>query len=515
MVFSVLAVLMLFVLLHPAPVPAVHPIALIHINVIDATGSPTASDVTVIIRGDRIVTIGKSRDVAIPSDANVIDASGKFLIPGLWDMHVHALESRARESVLATLLANGILGVRDMGSSREALREFRLWREKSKSASALVPRVVASGPMIDGPSPMFPTLSIGVRTETEAREAVALVSELGANFIKVYSLLPRDAYFAIADESRRRGLPFSGHVPDSVTAAEASDAGQNSIEHLSNIWLNCSRIEDQLRDVLLKARASKDPLLVCRALTAINTDGVQTYDREKARLLFRRFVRNRTWQVPTLVTTRAVMPMRAPNGGCTEDLIPSASDGKREGKKDDSRGLPVNAGLQRLFELVREMHEAGVDFMAGTDAPNPLAAPGISLHTELEFLVRSGFSPMEALRAATIRPAEYLGLQAQLGTVEPGKIANLVLLEADPLADISNTRRIAGVVLGGRLIWRSELEPDVIEATDLSANSQEGPPVLLRASARIVREDRSSGSDPLAGYLRRTQRREYENPAGN
>jgi imidazolonepropionase-like amidohydrolase len=465
LVFSLAALTVVWLQVTPTQ-DSSHGVALTHVTIVNTTGSPAASDMSVVILGQRIIAVGETSETVIPPDTDVIDASGKFLIPGLWDMHVHSFKSKSAGSIFAAFLANGVLGVRDMGSSPPSLSEIPRLRAELASGALIGPRLVAAGPMIDGAQPMFPDVSIEAANEIEARQAVSSIAEAGADFIKVYTLLPRDAYFAIADESRRRGLVFAGHVPDSITAAEASDAGQKSIEHLSGVWLGCSSMEDELRKRLITARASNDPSVVYRALRSLETEGVKTYDRDKARRLFRRFTDNGTWQVPTLITTGAVSSIDA------RSL--ARAMGSRHGKTrsaifnfrnlaDDSQSVYDN-GESRLFELVREMHEAGVGFMAGTDTPNLVAAPGVSLHTELELLVRAGFTPMEALQTATIKPAEYLGLQDQLGTVEVGKIADLVLLDADPLTNISNSRLIAGVLLRGRLLLKSELDEQLAKA---------------------------------------------------
>ena len=159
---------------------------------------------------------------------------------------------------------------------------------------------------MDGPNPMFPELSIAVTNEAEARQAVNALESGGADFIKVYQLLSRDAYFAIADEANRRSVPFAGHVPESVSAAEASNAGQRSIEHLSGIRLACSTSEDELRKELIGARAKSDASLLYRALQHVYTKSLETYSEEKAEALFARFVAKCTWQVPTLEVARFV-----------------------------------------------------------------------------------------------------------------------------------------------------------------------------------------------------------------
>ena len=308
---------------------------------------------------------------------------------------------------------------------------------------------------------MFPDISVAVGNEADARQIANSLRARGADFIKVYSLLPRDTYFAIADEANRQGIPFAGHVPDAVSAAEASDAGQKSIEHLSGIRLACSSSEDDLRKQLIEARAKSDPAFIYQALSQINTKGGQTYSNEKAEALFARFVKNGTWQVPTLVVAWAVASVR-------DRKVKAAPQTRAQISKKKSDCLQYDTTADSLtvtqaeslnpFELAAAMRRAGVQFMAGTDSPNPLVLPGPSLHEELSLLVLVGFTPMEALQAATRNPAKYLGLLDSLGTIEAGKIADLVLLEANPIESISNTRRISAVVLRGRLIPKTELK---------------------------------------------------------
>jgi len=456
------------------------PLAFTHVTVIDATGAPPSPDMTLVIVGDRIADLGKSEEIALPQNAQIIDASGKFLIPGLWDMHVHTLSRERVERFFPVFVANGILGVRDMGSPFEELEQIKQWKEEIAQGIRLGPRIVAAGPLVDGPKPMFPDLSITAANVDEGRRAVDTLKQRGADFVKVYSGLAREAYFAIADEANHQGIPFAGHVPDSVNAGEASDAGQKSIEHLSGISLACSISETELRDELLKARAASDPALVYRALRLIQTKRRATYSAEKAEALFARFVRNETWQVPTLTVARAIASLdekELKNIRRCQSMFPVASETSRlkiiPSVKDLIAGdfAYANEDTQQAFKLVAAMRRAGVKFMAGTDAPGLLAYPGISLHEELALLVSAGFTPMEALQAATINPARYLSLQDSLGTVEKGKIADLVFLEANPLEDIDNTRRISAVVVRGILIDRSDLQK-ILQPVEAAAYSQ-------------------------------------------
>jgi imidazolonepropionase-like amidohydrolase len=437
-----------------SPRSQARPLAFTHVTVIDATGSRPALDQTVVIVAGRIADIGKSGHTSLPRGAQVVDATGKFLIPGLWDMHVHlagvsANPAWSKQIVLPLYVANGVTGVRDMGSD---LKTAQQWREEISSGSLAGPRIVTPGPMLNTRKSPQPELS-AVQNESEAREAVRSLKSRGADFIKVLNLA-RESYLALADEAKKQGIAFAGHVPETVTAAEASEAGQKSIEHLSGILLACSSREDEIRDARAQARARSDR----GALERSAVETLDTYDEKKAAALFARFARNGTWQAPTLVWTLAdASADHASPGDARLRYIPASL--KEEWRPEKLRqGLSPEyfALYKRTFskylEIVGAMNRAGVGILAGSDSLDPYVFPGFSLHEELALLVKAGLTPLQALQAATRNAASYLGMLDALGTVEKGKIADLVLLDANPLADISNTRKISAVVTGGKLI---------------------------------------------------------------
>jgi imidazolonepropionase-like amidohydrolase len=217
----------------------VQSLVLTHVTVIDMTGEPPKADRTVIITGDRIVALGRSGDVVVPPNALVVDATGKFLIPGLWDIHMHTVYDKAvdtERTLLPLFIANGITGVRNMGSIN-SLAQLNKWRRASAEGKLIAPRLVA-GQQIDGSGGINVPFVYRVKTETEARAAVRRIKREGFDFVKVYSRLSREAYFAVADEAKRSGIPFVGHVSTAVNDGEASDAGQKSIEHLDGMLLS-------------------------------------------------------------------------------------------------------------------------------------------------------------------------------------------------------------------------------------------------------------------------------------
>jgi imidazolonepropionase-like amidohydrolase len=410
-----------------------------HVTVIDATGAPPTANITVVTRGGLIERIAV--DAEVPAGSTVVDASGKFLIPGLWDMHVHVTDF-SRD--FSTLAAWGITGIRDMYSGFEP-EAYSPWRTKAET-----PRIVAAG-MIDAPVRPPSPGALAVRTAEEARLAVQLLAANRAEFIKVYSSLSRDAYFALADEARRIGIAFAGHVPESVTLTEAAEAGQLSQEHLINVLLSCSTREEQLRSE--RAALLTDPALPvmerARRFGWPTEEGLfDTYDPAKAARLFAEFADHGVWHSPTLVVSKYHAAATAETTGLM------MLDGLSASQFPAFTGH-VSAVLKRYQQLVGDMHNAGVALLAGSDAGPATGVPlGVSLHEELELLVESGLTPMEALQTATRNPAFYFGILTLLGTVEEGKSADLVLLEANPLEDIRNTRKISAVVMRGKYFPR-------------------------------------------------------------
>ena len=438
-----------------------------HVTVIDATGAEPKPDMTVVIRDGRIAALGKRVTIRLAKSARVVDASGKFLIPGLWDMHVHEWN---KEAFFPLFIANGITGVRDMFSPLPPIKQ---WRAEVAAGTTIGPQIVAAGIIVDGPNPGCAPCSIAVGNAAEGRKAVLTVKEMGSDFIKVYSMLPRDAYFAIADEAKRQNMVFAGHVPEFVSAGEASNAGQKSIEHLTGVLVACSAKEEELRkenEARLRADGFRGDTMTLEQSRALDS-----FDAKQAAALFARFKRNGTWMCPTLSVLRAQAFIgdaefrNDPRLKYIQNFLRKQfwEDGfgfSRRTAEDNARARRV---FQKQLELVGMMKRAGVDFIAGTDTANPYVFPGFSLHDELALLVQAGFTPMEALQAATRDPARYLGRLDSLGTIEKGKVADLVLLDANPLTEIGNTRKINAVVVGGTLITRPELDKMLADVASL------------------------------------------------
>ncbi len=426
-------------------------LSITHVTVIDTVTGKTQPDSTVMIQGNRITGIAPSSSMT-PKAGQIVDGRGDYLIPGLWDMHTHVyFDSTAADGtdlVLPLFLANGITGIRDMGSKLDQVLEAR---DQINAHALLGPRMFVSGPMLDGPKSTYKAV-IPIATPEDGRKAVDMLKERGADFIKVQSSVPRDAYFAIAEEAKKVGIPFEGHVPDAIRASEAVAAGQVTFEHLIGIFEASSPDEDKY-------------------LTGKKTVGMflETYDPAREATIIQLLAKNHIWQCPTLYWERGQWLVDAIDYNKDPDLAyaghswvikqwPEAQASIL--KSLDTDPLPVREKfVDHELDIVRKLHDAHVPFLAGTDTPAGVdVIPGISLHLELQRFVAAGFTPLEALQTATLNPADFFNRRSDYGTVQIGRIADLVLLRANPLDNIANTRTIAGVVTDGRYLSSADLE---------------------------------------------------------
>ena len=407
-----------------------------NVTVIDGRSPQPRENRTVVVRGNRIVAEGPATSVNVPAGARVIDGRGKFLIPGMWDMHVHTVMPGGKQ-VLPLYIANGVTGVRDMAGDWATITA---WRAAIAAGSLIGPRIVASGPYLEGGVQPIP--HILVKSPADAAPAVDSLVRLGVDFIKVHGQLTPESYFAIARAARAKGIRFAGHVSRTVGAAAASDSGQASIEHILAIPNPCTAAE-------VIALAPRFP--VQSALGRCDTlDQAPLYAKLK---------RNGTWVVPTLVAQVEVSrwPKRDLAGDSVQRYLPDSLKTYVAGIFPMVDSVPPDADINgaKLFNrrvaVTGALFRAGVGVMAGTDAPLRNSPPGFGLHEELLYLTKAGLTPFEALRAATYEPARFLGMLDSLGTIEVGKVADLVLLTANPVTDIRNSSRTQTVMSGGRL----------------------------------------------------------------
>lgn len=466
------------------------PIVFLNVTLIDMTGEQPKPDMTVVVSGNRITEIGKR--ITPPKNALIVNAQEKFMIPGLWDMHVHPLPANRWEWASRMQIANGITGNRVPGTSRP-LAEIVRMREDIAQGKMIAPRFIANGPIIDGP-PANRTDRLYPKNPDEMRKEINRLRDVGMDFIKVYTNLSREAFFAGIAETRRLGIPLDGHVPLTVTTAEASDAGMRSIEHSYRHRMACSTDEAGIL-ALIKEQKKLDSSESYRKLRDLEDKefllGLNTYSSEKCVELGKRFARNGTWFVPTLVEMRSRFRSEYPQEPAFEELfkdvrlrtMPAAKvaqwrdemvwdigflNGQMTyGPRDEEAMLREREQeIANRLKMVFDMHRGGARILAGTDADAAFHFVffGSSLHEELELFVKAGLTPIEALRTATVNPARFLKKEDSLGTIEKGKLADLVLLDANPLEEIKNTTKIRAVVANGKYLDRAALDALLKEA---------------------------------------------------
>src|SRR5258707_567703 len=418
--------------------PATHDLLVLqNVTVVDVRTGALQPEQTVVLERNHILSAGPSKSAKYPRNAASVNCHGLFLIPGLWDMHVHLVFGDwfpdAQEISLPLFIANGITGVRDMGSELDIVQG---WRDEIEAGRMLGPRILTSGPMLDGPKPRFPS-SAAIATPEDAHRAVADLKRRGADFIKLQSLIPRETGFAIAEEAKEQEIPFEGHVPDAVRASEMSAAGLESFRHLIGIFEGSSPAEGEF----LKGNKTEGRSLA-------------TYDPARAASLAAILAKNQTWQCPTLVWERGgnLIDVSDFSKDTRVKYVPASWKNKtwKRFTEEITQGYGADdlairkRFVEKELEVVGMLHKAGVPFLAGTDTPAGVHIfPGYSLHEELQRFVAAGFTPLEALQTATINPARFFRMEVQAGTVEKGKFVDLLLLSTNPLEDVPNTQKIA------------------------------------------------------------------------
>lgn len=423
-------------------------VAITHVTVIQGPASEPMKDQTVFVRGDRIVALGKNSETKLPPGVRIVNGRNKFLLPGFWDSHVHL--TLAGEPVLQLFIANGVTGVRDMVGDPATLRD---WKDRITRGSLVGPRIKMAGLAIESADwlTVIPKLDqifklhlsdtilqgrIGVKTGEEARNAVDRIADQGMDFVKFRTMPSRDAFLAMAAEAAKRKIRFVGHEPNVVNLAEAASAGQRSIEHLPFMSMVKDSAEARKATFATLARLGTwvDPTLVAAAgYRGVPDEAVLKVVDDKSNALDPR----RKYLSPSLLEFwRAQIVIK---------------------QVEEPQDWP--ALRQQGFSDLAEMRKLGVPVVVGTDLGAPLVYPGFSLHEELALLVqKGGFSPAQAIEDSTLQPAKLLGLENDLGTVQPGKLADLVLLDRDPLLDIANTKAIVAVIADGKFYDRPALD---------------------------------------------------------
>jgi imidazolonepropionase-like amidohydrolase len=462
--FALLLIMILPMLVIAQNKPAAQnrPLVFRNVTLIDMRSEQPKPNMTVIISGNRIAKIGKN--VKIPKNAEIIDASGKFLIPGLWDNYTFTLEAvKNNLPYFELLIAHGVTGVRDVGTSMD-LREAARLRSDINAGERLAPRLFYSGTILLGEMPKRRSIrwtgtSTIVKTAEEARKAVESLARAGVDHIKTEKRTPPDILKEIIRTAHKYKLPVVGVPPSFII--DASNDGLDCIEHFAEIGRETSNKRDEYYALYRDGKI--DTMTIDENYAFFGTMELDVpYYNESLKTL----ARNKT-----CVTTNAALfdgfvgdfemadasRRRFKTKKQLERLAAAIAEMERQIRNQDMRSLA--SGRKKHFQGILDLHNAGVMLLAGTQL-NPLAigTPGLLLHDELNLFVQSGLSPFEALKTATVNPAKFMRREKDLGTIEKGKLADFILLDANPLADISNTRKINAVVANGRYLSREFLD---------------------------------------------------------
>lgn len=419
----------------------------------------------VLISGNKIEKIGK--DISAQGSIIELKGTGKYLMPGLWDAHVHlSFDPDIEESMLDLFIVNGITSIRDTGGQIHLVKKFK---EEAEKYPTHAPRVKIAGPLVDGlprvydgSSPGRPDISQGVGTVEEAKQAVDELVSQGVDLIKAYEMLTPELFETVVTTAKEHGLKVTGHIPLAMKVQQAADLGLSSIEHMRNLEMsmavNADKAVIERRSLIARSQDSLGYSLRSMLHSSYRDKSILSIDPDNKKDVLNSLAKNDTWQIPTLalILSWRLAPWGDAEWRNTYEYLPKAAATTWEEGSASMRELPIDPKREIFMtwasEMIAEFKEYNIPVMAGTDCPIFFLTPGFSLHRELEVLVEHGkMTPSEALKSATVNPAQYFNLQDELGTIEEGKIADLLLLDKNPLDNIKHTTSISAVIKDGYL----------------------------------------------------------------
>jgi hypothetical protein len=450
-------------------------LAIQNVSIVDVKTGEFWNNMSLIIRGNKIDTIGKSADFRLSGSDKWVDGSGKYLIPGLWDMHAHLFnEPDIRNVGYPLFIANGITGIRIMAADcldppcedpNMTIDQYRRLQNEIKAGQLLGPKSILASDYINGTLKGESTV-LKPRTEEHGRQLARLLKDRQVDFIKIYDVLTPEAYYGITDEATKSKLEFAGHVPLTVKASTASITGQKSIEHIFAMLLECSDVEDEMREKFIELFTDKHGNVSYWNANHANDlmlEVVKNYNPIKCQELYKTLRKNFTWFVPTLHHIELYYPdaedwKKSPN----IKYMPKAEyDFFVNEYEPAMRALhsPYHPEIEKMrIQFIVEAQKSGVGILAGSDVAEVGLVHGFSLHNELASLQNAGLTPLEVLQTATVNPAKYQNAIDSIGTIETGKIADLILLNKNPLEDIRNTQEIEAVFTNGIYLNRKDLD---------------------------------------------------------
>ncbi|MBD0852566.1 amidohydrolase family protein [Maribacter arenosus] len=445
-------------------------IVITNTSLIDMNNGQVSEGMTLIIKNGIITTIGKSNEIELSPEAKIVNGTGKYIIPGLWDMHAHTSSESVTRSILYPLfIANGVTGIRVLSADcfepcwelDMSIEQSRGLQSEVKYGKVIGPNAILGSTYIHGVKSGEASTIKEPGNRQDGKKLVHLLLDRGVDFIKIYDEIPREAYFGIADEANKKELPIAGHVPASIKASEASDAGQKSIEHCcaGSLFEECSSEEKRLREQITELIQSREP----KNMYSLVLELVKTYDDAKCQEVFKKFLENNTFFTPTLVATEMDNILRDYDWR-DDSRLKYLPEKEHDFWIEDEISTKEILGIQnplireKRFNIVGDMNKAGVKLLAGSDCGVFGVHYGFGLHEELELLVEAGLTELEALQTATLNAAEYADKSDSYGNIKIGFIADLILLEANPLDNISNTKEIYSVLSNGKFYDRQSLD---------------------------------------------------------
>lgn len=467
-----IAILPMFIVAQDKTAAQNRPVVFRNVTLIDMRSAAPQSNMTVVVSSNRIAKIGKN--IKIPKDAEVVEASGKFMIPGLWDSYTYTLEAvKNKFPFFEMMIAHGITGVRDVGTTMD-LQEAERLQNEINAGRILAPRLFYAGRIINGTNlstqgtnePWRVRLSLQAKDANEAVRHVEMLAQAGADYINLGTYLPPEFVPAVVLAAKKHKLPVLQYVVYGY--AEASNAGVDCIEHFADLYRSTSTKREEFyasyRDRRFRTMTTDE---VYKFFSTLRDTRDNKYYDDTLRTL----ARNKT-----CVTTNFAEQAHSKDIFEFTDLSRrrfktkkqleqlDAAIKERQRRRDNREYRTTDTAWKGLLQDIADLHKAGVPLVAGTQSEHEdITSPGIWLHDELYWFVQAGLSPFEALKTATVNPAKFMRREKDLGTIETGKLADLILLDANPLTDISNTRKINAVVANGRYLSREFLDKMLAE----------------------------------------------------